>query len=128
MSTDEGANWTDITGDLSSNFSILDIRSIGFVRAGAKGGVVVGTNQGLYVARDTDYTKWLKVGAGLPNAPVWDLVYDATDDVLVAGTLGRGAWKMVNAAGNVLGLSSPTDDTMFFQIIAPDGKISVIAL
>ena len=26
--------------------------------------------------------------------PVWDLEYDAADDVLVAGTLGRGAWTL----------------------------------
>jgi hypothetical protein len=34
----------------------------------------------------------------LPHAPVWDLDYDAADDVLVAGTLGRGAWTVANVS------------------------------
>jgi len=38
---------------------------------------------------------WAEAGAAsLPNAPVWDLEFDAADRVLVAGTLGRGAWTM----------------------------------
>jgi hypothetical protein len=41
------------------------------------------------------FTSWNKLGAGLPNAPAWDLDYDAADDVLLAGTLGRGAWTIV---------------------------------
>jgi hypothetical protein len=42
------------------------------------------------------FTSWNKLGTGLPNVPVWDLVYDVKDDVLVAGTLGRGAWTITN--------------------------------
>jgi hypothetical protein len=37
---------------------------------------------------------WGELGIGLPNAPVWDLEYDATDGVLLAATLGRGAWTL----------------------------------
>ncbi|MDX1409102.1 MAG: hypothetical protein R3330_13230, partial [Saprospiraceae bacterium] len=46
------------------------------------------------ISFDGSFGTWLKVGTGLPNAPVWDLDYDLTDDVLVAGTLGRGAWTI----------------------------------
>jgi hypothetical protein len=44
------------------------------------------------------------LGAGLPNVFVWDLDYNATDDVLVAGTLGRGAWTL----GSLKALTTPT--------------------
>ena len=37
---------------------------------------------------------WLAMNQGLPNAPAADLDYDATDDVLVVSTLGRGAWRL----------------------------------
>ena len=37
---------------------------------------------------------WDKLGTGLPTAPVWDMEYDVTDNVLVVGTLGRGAWTL----------------------------------
>ena len=41
---------------------------------------------------------WTRFGTGLPEAPVFDLDYDIEDDVLVAGTLGRGAWLMPDVA------------------------------
>jgi hypothetical protein len=39
-------------------------------------------------------TKWAPYGKGLPNVQVFDLRYDSTDNVLVAGTFGRGAWTV----------------------------------
>ena len=35
---------------------------------------------------------WGQAGVGLPKAPVYDLIYNRADDILVVGTLGRGAW------------------------------------
>jgi Ca2+-binding RTX toxin-like protein len=43
---------------------------------------------------DAPTLTWTRFGTGLPNVQVRDLAYDAGDDVLVAGTLGRGAWKI----------------------------------
>lgn len=34
----------------------------------------------------------------MPNVLTYDLAYDAVDDVLVAGTLGRGAWTLPGAS------------------------------
>lgn len=39
-------------------------------------------------------------GEGLPHARVLDLDYDATDQILSAGLLGRGAWKMMPVFGS----------------------------
>lgn len=37
---------------------------------------------------------WSELGRGMPNTIVTDLHYDTTDDVLLAGTLGRGAFTI----------------------------------
>jgi len=59
---------------------------------------VVGTNAGVFLSFSSDFGTWFELGAGMPNAPVWDLDHDATDDVLVAGTLGRGGWLLAGVA------------------------------
>jgi photosystem II stability/assembly factor-like uncharacterized protein len=93
--TDAGATWTDITGNLSE-LGVLALNTTVFV-AGARDMLVVGTNAGVFVSfSTTGFTRWSKLGTGLPNAPVADLDYDAADDVLVVGTLGRGAWTLTN--------------------------------
>jgi hypothetical protein len=67
--------------------------------------LLVGTNAGVFVSfSSSGFTSWNKLGIGLPNAPVADLDYDVADDVLVAGTLGRGAWTITNLRG----LAGPT--------------------
>jgi hypothetical protein len=93
--TDAGATWTDITGNLAE-LGAGDFNASAFV-AGATKALLVGTNAGVFVSLSSSgFTSWNKLGTGLPNVPVWDLVYDVRDDVLVAGTLGRGAWTLTN--------------------------------
>jgi hypothetical protein len=87
QSVNGGASWTDITGNLTS----VNLRAVEFIPA-AGGALVVGGQSGVFVMLTVNPGVWSKLGTGLPNAPVWDLEYDVTDDVLVAGTLGRGAW------------------------------------
>jgi hypothetical protein len=56
---------------------------------------VVSTFNGIYVAyQSTNFTVWAPLGTGMPNVPIFDLAYDAVHHVLVAGTLGRGAWSL----------------------------------
>jgi hypothetical protein len=102
FSTNAGTSWTDITGDLATALTSLDLRGIEYARNGTVRALLVGTHQGVYAALASDnYASWSKVGSGLPNAPVWDMDYDSTDDVLVVGTLGRGAWKMTNVSQTI---------------------------
>jgi hypothetical protein len=91
--TNAGTSWTEITGDLSG----ADMRSVECIRDGTRLAVVVGTGGGIYGARSDDLTDWFKIGEGMPNALAYDMTYDATDDVVVVGTLGRGAWSFTNA-------------------------------
>ncbi|HEX5081357.1 MAG TPA: RTX toxin, partial [Blastocatellia bacterium] len=100
--TNAGASWTDITGNLSA-FGAGVFNTTAFVpgpAAGANDMLLVGTNAGVYVSfSSSGFTTWNKLGAGLPNAPVADMDYDVTDDALVAATLGRGAWTITNLRG-----------------------------
>src|SRR5205823_12653286 len=58
--------------------------------------LLLGGDGGVY--RQLDDGSWTLFGQGLPNSRVSDLHYDATDDVLVVGTLGRGVWTVPNAS------------------------------
>ncbi|NEP12654.1 MAG: DUF4347 domain-containing protein [Symploca sp. SIO2C1] len=99
--TTNANTWTDITDNLFTDFSDgfdLDFQSIEFIPLPGLDSLVVGTNRGIFASNEgSGFSNWSKVGIGLPNVPVWDLDYDLTDNVLVAGTLGRGAWLIENA-------------------------------
>jgi hypothetical protein len=93
QSLDGGANWTNITGDITTD-GAGTFRSIAYIPDGTNDRLAVGSNAGVLVSRESSFGTWFRLGGGLPNAPVWDLDYDAADDVLAAGTLGRGAWTL----------------------------------
>jgi autotransporter-associated beta strand protein len=114
--TNGGGNWAELTGDLLDptllNFPDLPGRdhirtdadtalgTIAVVGTGAAAVPVVGGLGGVYRLDLTDPANphWRELGLGLPNVIVSDLEYNLADDVLVAGTLGRGAWTISNAS------------------------------
>jgi subtilisin-like proprotein convertase family protein len=102
--TNNGGSWTNVTGNLGSGTA--DLRTL-VVVIGAPGSVVAGGTNGVFRMATDNPGVWNQLGTGLPNAIVHDLDYDAADDTLVAGTLGRGAWKLtpVNEVGNFPSLS-----------------------
>ena len=51
----------------------------------------VGTDRGVYVSLDRG-ARWTALPAGLPSAPVHDLVVHPREKELVAGTHGRSVW------------------------------------
>ncbi len=84
--------WFDITGDLfASNPSAGAINTVTYINQGGDR-LVVGTQTGVF--QTSDFATWTQLGTGLPNAPVYDLNYYAQNDLLVAGTMGRGAWNL----------------------------------
>jgi hypothetical protein len=88
---DGGATWTKITGNLPS-FDPDFLRSVVYSPDINGGSVVVGTNEGVFAAPGPDYTNWARLGSGLPNTPVYRLQWSPKDQILLAGTHGRGAW------------------------------------
>ncbi|MFN2606277.1 MAG: Ig-like domain repeat protein [Acidimicrobiales bacterium] len=93
---DAGATWTDVTGDVGTASPGV-LRSLSFIPASGFKLVALGTDTGVFVQKTTNPGGWGRLGTNLPRTLAFDLEYDATDNVLLVGTLGRGAWKLSNA-------------------------------
>lgn len=93
-STNTGTSYGDITGNLISGFDPGTLRAMQFV-PNADAALVVAADRGIFVARASGgFSTWQRLGSGFPTVATYELDYDAADDVLVAGTLGRGAWRL----------------------------------
>lgn len=104
LSTAGGTSVNTINGNLAS-FNPGEFRSLAFVPDASDKALLLGTDRGVFVAfASSGYSAWSRLGTGLPNAPVFTLDFDANDNVLVAGVLGRGGWKLspVLPPGNLL--------------------------
>ncbi len=86
-----GVTWTNITGDLGDGTT--DLRTI-IVVPSSPNLVAVGGLNGAFRMATNATGVWTQWGSGLTNAPVWDLDYHSLDDTMIAGTMGRGAWKL----------------------------------
>ena len=97
--TDAGAvlgNWTDITGDLGSLSGFF--QTIEIYKSGGTTTLLVGGQGGVYRSMSLGATPhWRQFGTLMPNVLVMDMHYDAVDDILYAGTLGRGIVIMYDA-------------------------------
>ena len=88
MSTDAGATWSDISGDLPDtpvSALALDHNDANTIYAG--------TDVGVFVTNDLGAT-WLAYDNGIPNCPIHDLHVDASENFLYAATFGRGMYKL----------------------------------
>jgi hypothetical protein len=100
-SFNEGASWTELTANLH-NLTIDQLgRSIEIYSASPSPSddvLMVGNFGGVFAMAHpgTPGAQWSVLGAGLPHALAIDLHYDYTDNLLLAGTLGRGAWTLTN--------------------------------
>ncbi len=89
---DGGGTWTTVAGNLET-LSPGTLHSIVYRSTGPPA-VVVGSDTGVFIALGPTFNSWASLGCGLPRVPVYDLEFDARDRILVAGTLGRGAWVL----------------------------------
>ncbi len=110
LTSNSGDAWSDITGNLMT--FAAELRSVAFVTGAATGSILVGTNIGVFAAATSALGSWVQVGSGLPNIQVFDMDYDPVDDVLVVGTLGRGAWKIGQIRELLAENQAPTDITL----------------
>lgn len=106
VAADGSVTAQDVTGNLSGSTGGFEAVATWrrdtqlFIAAGARDGVYwLRTDDlaGLAAATPPNFV-WSRLGDDLPNVVVTDLVYDATDDILVAGTQGRGAWTLSRAS------------------------------
>jgi hypothetical protein len=113
-SFDEGASWIELTANLPTLSN--SIRVLEFVRPAAQGKpavLVAGGLSGVFQLRhpQTPGAQWKPLNPKLPHGLVLDLHYDANNDVLLAGFLGRGAWTLSGFFGsNVAHVELPQDE------------------
>ena len=69
---DAGANWTNVTGNLLTLTPGV-LRSVAFSTSNPGGDVIVGSDNGVFIAHGPGFTTWAVLGTGLPRAPVYDL-------------------------------------------------------
>jgi photosystem II stability/assembly factor-like uncharacterized protein len=86
-STDGGASWTDVSGNLP------DLPAYGFALDPAHNAWYVGTDNGVFVSTNGG-TSWAPFGTGLPNVQARFLQFDPALNVLAAGTHGRSVWEI----------------------------------
>ncbi|MCO4099569.1 MAG: glycosyl hydrolase [Gemmatimonas sp.] len=86
-STDFGATWTSITGNLPSLGPVQVIRE----HHREPNLLFVGTEFGVFFTIDGG-TTWTALKTGMPGVPVWDLAIQERWNDLVVGTHGRGVF------------------------------------
>lgn len=106
-STDQGTTWTDISGNLVDP----DLRTIEFIvgQSGQPSALAAGGRLGAYLMPLPTLGVWSELGASsLPNTPVSEIDYSATNDTLYLGTMGRGAWAFPSVSfGEQMGTPVP---------------------
>ncbi len=111
-----GATWVNITGNVRALApgGTSDLRSIAFIgnsanydtavlAVGGYGGVYSTQAPGLAGTTPT----WAKLGDSMSNALVDSLNYNIADDVLLAGTLGRGSWTLTHPTATTPPIAPP---------------------
>lgn len=88
-STDRGASWTSITGDLPERGSTFTLAE-DHVMANL---LFVGTEFGLFTSVNGGES-WLQLKSGLPTIPVRDLEIQRRESDLVMATFGRGFYVL----------------------------------
>ncbi|NPA79479.1 MAG: hypothetical protein GXO29_00305 [Thermotogae bacterium] len=86
-STDAGATWTDITGNLPDEYVYslaVDFRTTPHT-------LFVGTRRGLFYT--TDQVNWTFVSS-VPSAPIYQMDIFPEQNFIVVATHGRGMWKV----------------------------------
>src|SRR5262249_38613744 len=127
--TNAGGSWINRTGNLSAIQGVTPgnnlIQTVEFCELGAVDCVLVGGSGGVFRMITNNPNVWSEYGRFMPNAVTYELKFVADDPdnnatngtgVLIAGTLGRGAWEIQNASSTltVTGVLQITGDTDFF--------------
>lgn len=87
-STDKGASWTSIAGNLPEKGTVYSIEQDHV----DENILFVGTEWGAYVTVDGG-NNWIEItGGGFPTIAVYDIEIQQRENDLVLGTFGRGIW------------------------------------
>jgi hypothetical protein len=114
MTTNGGGSFDNITGSITPTsqslfaLAVYD-QPVGFgVNESNDDAVFVGGWGGVWAAENPQAgVTWTKFGTNMPNVLVNGLIYNATDNVLLASTLGRGAFDVPNLSASVFQPDNP---------------------
>ncbi|MBR9977069.1 MAG: T9SS type A sorting domain-containing protein, partial [Bacteroidetes bacterium] len=84
--TDRGANWVDISGNLPD----VPVNGLVISREYPDNTIFIGTDIGVWYTRNGGVS-WARFGSDLPNVVVYDIDIDSQNR-LIAATHGRGMW------------------------------------
>jgi photosystem II stability/assembly factor-like uncharacterized protein len=87
MTTDSGANWTDVSGNLPNT----PVNAI-VINSSNPNQVFIATDTGVYYT-DNEST-WTLLATNLPHVAVLGLTLHAASETLLAATHGRGVWDL----------------------------------
>jgi len=92
---DAGTSWDDVTNNLTG-LDLGELHTLAYRPAddGMNARIIIGTQRGVASATAPNFDNWSQLGTGLPRAAIYHLEYDSTDNLLLAGILGRGAWTL----------------------------------
>jgi hypothetical protein len=95
-SFDEGTSWIELTANLPSLTGLVTTLEVFAPDATIRNTVLIAGGFGAFQMPrpGAGGTSWIPLSSALPNALVLDLNYNYTNNVLVAGTLGRGSWTL----------------------------------
>ncbi len=124
MSQNEGnaGSWINLTANLPTlSPDIRAVEVFGTDPNGRTTRLLVGGQGGVFEMRrpGASGTTWTLLGSSLPRTLVYDIHYDYTDQVLVAGTLGRGAWLLNNPFAQPVAGPAPVTTTARSTTSAP---------
>jgi outer membrane autotransporter protein len=91
---DRGVSWT-------KGLTLMKPQCLGYIDGAGVKAVLMGGYGALYGARETDLDNWRNLTGTLPRTFISSLSYSALEDLLVVGTMGRGAFTLANAASFV---------------------------
>ena len=94
--TDFGATWTNVTGDLPSGHPLDYVLSVA-ENPNRKGMLFAGTGHGLYYSLD-DGKHWTQFKEGLPQSAVSWIIVNKTWHDLIVSTYGRGIYILKDIA------------------------------
>jgi hypothetical protein len=110
-SSDAGQSFENITGNLqqlTAFVNTLEVVSPGSSSANKM--LVAGGANGVFALRldGNGPQSWSPLGSGLPHVLVADLHFYPAENLLLAGTLGRGAWTLTDPFGGTVSQSPAT--------------------
>lgn len=93
-SLNQGTTFTDITNNLPN----LGKNTLASLPMSVDGELFVGTTRGVFKYDDVS-AQWSTFSNNLPNTNIRDLEINGVDDILTAGSYGRGIWQTSVTAG-----------------------------